>query len=175
MHPSPLRQELPCRDYKRAEAENWPELTRCYSSRKALGRVDLRVPGPLPWLLRSIRPPYSRSPGTPSATTKCSSVQMTLGERPSVVATGERNAESRIALGVSDRSALTTWSCARRSRGPEQITLQREFTSACRTGAGCAYHLVCFGRSDLGVTVVAPNLRAGAACALAQASRRHAT
>src|SRR5262249_24862016 len=47
-----------------------------------------------------------------------------LGLRASVERTGEEIASMRIHLGVSVRSALATWPCARRSRGPERTSAQ---------------------------------------------------
>ena len=49
------------------------------------------------------------------------------------------------AFGVAYLRAPASLACALRSRGPQQQTLQREFTSACRTGARCAHHPGCFG------------------------------
>ena len=43
----------------------------------------------------------------------------------------------RNCVGVSVLRALVTSACARRSRGPKQKTLRREFTSACRPDARC--------------------------------------
>src|SRR5439155_17000006 len=43
----------------------------------------------------------------------------------SVDQTGERNAESRIALGVSVLSTLGIWVCARRSIAPRRARVQR--------------------------------------------------
>jgi hypothetical protein len=62
-----------------------------------------------------------------------------FGLRAHVDQTEAGNAESRIALGVSVLSALATWYCARRSRGPEQIggialRACRSDRSASRTG-----------------------------------------
>jgi len=53
-------------------------------------------------------------------------------------------------IGVSVLSTLATLACAPRSRGPQQKTFRREFTSACRTGAGCADRLAPFGRLHRG-------------------------
>ena len=44
-----------------------------------------------------------------------------------------RTRQNRTGFGVSDLSTLATSACSRRSRGPEQKTLRREFTSGCRT------------------------------------------
>jgi hypothetical protein len=49
-------------------------------------------------------------------------------------------------LGVSDLSTLRTSACARRSRGPRPRRFRREFTSACRSGVGCAHQLCDIGR-----------------------------
>ena len=54
---------------------------------------------------RSIRPPYSRSPGTPSATNQVFLCPDNLGERVWFVATSAPNTATQTQLGVSDRSA----------------------------------------------------------------------
>jgi len=51
-------------------------------------------------------------------------------------------------VGVSAFDELATWPCARRSRGPEQKTLRREFTSACRTSARSGLRLARGGRGS---------------------------
>jgi len=89
-----------------------------------------------------------------------SDVVLPVGAAPVIVASSvtsvdrDRSAEGqmlntqRCCGRVADLSALATWACARRSRGPEQKTLRREFTSACRTSARCGLWLARVGRED---------------------------
>jgi len=53
--------------------------------------------------------------------------------------------------GVPDLRTLATSACARRSRGPKQKTLRREFTSACRSSARWRSVLARGGRRDRGL------------------------
>ncbi len=77
--------------------------------------------------------------GTAEATRRA---VMTIGRQSSVPST------EVACFGVSDLSRLGMAAWARRSRGPQKKTLQREFTSACRTAARCGLWLARSGRDD---------------------------
>src|SRR5262249_22470983 len=71
-----------------------------------------------------------------------------LGFGASVERSEVGNTSTGTRLGVSDLSRLRRAACALRSRGPEQNSLRREFTSAWRSDARCGLRLALVCRSD---------------------------
>jgi hypothetical protein len=65
--------------------------------------------------------------------------------RPAIVARADLVTPTEVCRYLS---TLGIWVCARRSRGPDQQRLQREFTSACRTSAHLGFGFARVGRED---------------------------
>src|SRR5262249_40296853 len=57
------------------------------------------------------------------------------GGKPNLIVLLNQKVGAPTSVGVSDLCALGTSACARRSRGPEQKAVRREFASALRTDA----------------------------------------